>query len=39
MAASSNKSRITYYDENGNVVEPPKYDGLIENLEPDYKQK
>lgn len=39
MAASSNKSRITYYDENGNVVEPPKYDGLIENIEPDYKQK
>lgn len=38
IAASSNgNAKITYYDENGNVVEPPKYDGLKENLEPDYK--
>lgn len=39
MNAQGQSVKIYTYDDNGNKIEPPKFDGLKHSLEPDYKIK
>lgn len=39
MNAQGQAVKIYSVDDNGNVIETPKYDGLKHSIEPDYKQK
>ncbi|MDE7093065.1 MAG: hypothetical protein K2O43_06560 [Muribaculaceae bacterium] len=39
LRAQGQNVSIKYIDDDGNEIEAPKYDGLIHNIEPDYKMK
>lgn len=39
MNAQGQNVKIYTYDDNGNKIETPKYDGLKHSIEPDYKMK
>lgn len=39
MNAQGQNVKIYYTDDQGNMIETPKYDGLKHGIEPDYKQK
>jgi hypothetical protein len=39
MNAQGQSVKIYSTDDQGNIIETPKYDGLKHNIEPDYKMK